>query len=40
MAAATAVKFYYTWQLQLHISYESGCGQNLKKLQIYDIIKG
>ena len=35
-----AVKFYNTWQLQLHISYESGCGQNLKKLEIYDIIKG
>jgi hypothetical protein len=34
-----AVKFYYTWQLQLHASWAGSCGQNLKKLEIYDIIK-
>ena len=27
------------WQLQLQVPTESGCGQNLKKLEIYDIIK-
>ena len=36
-----AVKFLYELQLhELQVPAESGCGQNLKKLEIYDIIKG
>ena len=39
-ASVAAVKFYYTWHLQLQVPAESGCGENLKFFKIYDIIKG
>ena len=41
VAAGTHDSCQILWQLrQLHISYDFGCGQNLKKLENYDIIKG